>query len=173
MPTAVTPTFPIEFIPIPESNYRKGRNGMVPDAIAIHIADGSKLAVVSTFKNPANEKSSHFLVNKDGSITQFVNTANASYCNGILDNPINELVLKRTQNPNDWTITIEHEGFGSNDITQAQYAATAMLIKFLSKKWNIPLDRTHVFGHREVFSRKTCPGLINIDKLVQTARLLK
>lgn len=170
MPTNVVPSFPIEFIQIPESNYRKGRNGMVPDAIAIHIADGSKAAVVATFKNPAVEKSSNFLVNRDGSITQFVNTANASFCTGILDNPINELVLKRTHNPNDWTISIEHEGYGTTDITEAQYNATAMLIAFLNKKWNIPLDRTHVFGHREVFSKKNCPGLINIDKIVQKAR---
>lgn len=172
MPTNVPCPFPIEFIPIPETNYRKGRNGLTPDAIAIHVADGSKAAVVATFKNPTVQKSSNFLVNRDGSITQFVNTANASFCTGNLDNPINELVLERTANPNDWTISIEHEGFGTQDITEAQYTATAALCKFLSQKWNIKLDRTHVFGHREAFSKKTCPGLINVDKIVQKARLL-
>lgn len=145
---------------------------MIPDAIAIHIADGSKASVVATFKDPSVQKSSNFLVNRDGSITQFVNTANASYCTGNIDNPINELTLNRKENPNDWTISIEHEGFGTADITDAQYSATAMLCKFLSLKWGVPLNRTHVFGHREVFSKKTCPGLINIDKIIQKARLL-
>jgi hypothetical protein len=37
---------------------------------------------------------------------------------------------------------------------------------------DIPLDRTHIFGHREVFSKKTCPGLISVDRIVQMARKL-
>lgn len=166
--------FPIEFISIPETNYRKGRNGQMPIAIAIHIAEGSKAAVVSTFKDPSVQKSSHFLVNKDGSITQFVNTGNASYCTGNVDNPVSELVLQKypTSNPNDWTISIEHEGLGTQDITPNQYNATAQLCKFLHDKWGIVLDRTHIFGHREAYSLKTCPGMINIEKIIQKARLL-
>lgn len=172
MPRNIPIPFEIEFIQIPPTNYRDREPGIFPDAIAIHIADGLKASVVATFKDPAVQKSSHFLVNRDGSITQFVNTSKVAYCTGNIDNPINELVLFRITNPNSWSLAIEHEGFGSVDITPAQYAATAKLVKFLHDKWGIPLDRTHIFGHREVFSKKICPGLINIDKIIQMARLI-
>lgn len=171
MPNIVPIPFPIEFVTIPSSNYGS-RNGELPIAIAIHIAEGNKASVIATFKNPAVQKSSHFLVNRDGSITQFVGTADASYCTGNIDNPINELVLSKPSNPNKWTVSIEHEGFSTQDITDAQYQTTSKLCKFLHDKWNIPLDRTHIFGHREVYSKKTCPGMINVEKIVQLSRLL-
>lgn len=172
MPKNIPVPFPLEFINIPATNYRS-RNGELPDAIVIHIADGLKSSVIATFKDPSVQKSSHFLVCRDGSITQFVSTDNASYCTGNVDNPINELVLARpTRNPNGWTVSIEHEGFGTQDITLAQYQTTAKICKYLHDKWGIPLDRTHVFGHREAYSLKTCPGLIDVDKIVQMARKL-
>lgn len=171
LPNAITPPFPIEWIAIPPENFRKGRT-QNPDCIAIHIAEGSKAAVVATFKDPTVQKSSNFLVNRDGTITQFVSTGDTSYCTGNIDNPIQELYLQRKTNPNDWTISIEHEGFATEDITPAQYATTSKLVKFLHDKWAIPLDRTHVFGHREIFSKKTCPGMINVEKIVQLSRLL-
>lgn len=164
--------FPIEFITIPATNYRDRTVGILPDSIAIHIADGSKESVIATFKDPTVQKSSHFLVNKDGSITQFVSTSKTAYCTGNIDNPINQLALARTTNPNDWSLSIEHEGFGTTDITEAQYQTTAKLCKFLSLKWGIQLDRTHIFGHREIYSVKMCPGLINIDRIIQIARKL-
>lgn len=172
MPKDIPIPFPIEFITIPDSNQRAREAGVIPDAIAIHIADGLKASVVATFKDPAVQKSSHFLVNKDGSITQFVSTSKVAYCTGNIDNPVSELALTRTLNPNSWSLAIEHEGFGTQDITDAQYQTTAKLCKFLHDKWGIPLDRTHIFGHREVYSLKTCPGLINIDKIIQMARKL-
>lgn len=164
--------FPIELITIPATNYREREAGIIPDAIAIHIAEGMKASVIATFQDPTVQKSSHFLVNRDGSITQFVSTAKVAYCTGNIDNPINELVLSRTTNPNSWSLAIEHEGFSTSDITPEQYATTAKICKFLHDKWGVPLDRTHIFGHREVFSQKTCPGLINVDKIIQLARKL-
>lgn len=178
LPNPVNIPFPIEFITVPDSNYRKGRLGNLPDVIVLHIAEGSKASVVATFKDPSVQKSSHFLVNRDGSITQFVNTSDAAYCNGIIDNPVSELVLQRfntatpATNPNNWTISIEHEGFATQEINVLQYAATAKLVKLMHDKWNVPLDRTHIIGHREIFSQKTCPGLLNVEKVIQLARKL-
>jgi N-acetylmuramoyl-L-alanine amidase len=172
MPKDIQPPFPIEFIQIPNVNYRQREAGVVPDAIAIHIAEGMKPSVVNEFSDPASQKSSHFLVCRDGSVTQFVNTGKVAFCTGNIDNPINELALTRMLNPNSWSFGIEHEGFSSGDITEAQYQATASLCKFLHDKWGVPLDRTHIFGHREVYSLKTCPGKINVDRIVQMARKL-
>lgn len=171
-PKDITPPFPIEFIVIPDTNYRAREAGVVPDCIAIHIAEGMKPSVVSEFQNAASMKSSHFLVNRDGSVTQFVNTSKVAYCTGNIDNPINELALSRSSNPNSWSFSIEHEGFGTVDITPAQYDTTAKLCKFLHDKWGVPLNRTHIFGHREIYSLKTCPGMINVEKIIQMARKL-
>ncbi len=172
MPKDIPIPFPIEFVDIPKSNYRERETGVVPDCIAIHIAEGSKASVIATFKDPSSAKSSHFLVNKDGSITQFVSTTKVAFCQGNIDNPVNELVMNRTPNPNSYTLSIEHEGFGTQDITPAQYQATARLCKFLHDKWGVPLNRTHIFGHREVYSPKICPGMINVEKIVQMSHLV-
>lgn len=171
LPNQTPITFNPQWVDIPTTNYRS-RNGETPIAVVIHIAEGDKASVVATFKDPTVQKSSHFLVCKDGSVLQFVSTKNASYCNGNVDNPINELVLASKTNPNGWTICIEHEGFSTQDITEAQYATTANIVKYCHDAWNISMDRTHVMGHREIYSLKTCPGLINVDKIVQLARKL-
>lgn len=164
--------FPLQWVDIPAGNFRS-RGAELPTAVAIHIAEGSKASVVATFTDPAVGKSSHFLVCRDGAVVQFVSTKDASFCTGNLDNPINQLVLAAKTNANGWTVSIEHEGFSNQDITDAQYATTALICRYLNGRWGIPLDRTHVFGHREAYSLKTCPGLINIDKIVQKARLIK
>lgn len=171
MPTNATFPLPIESVTIPLSNFRS-RNGELPIAVAIHIAEGTKASVVATFRDPSVEKSSHFLVCRDGSVVQFVATKDASFCTGNIDNPINELVLNKPTNPNGWTISIEHEGVSTQDISSAQYQTTAVIVKYCHDKWGVPMDRTHVFGHREAYSLKTCPGLINVDKIVQMARKL-
>lgn len=172
LPHVVPIPFPITQVTIPSSNYRARTPGQLPDAIAIHIGEGSRAAIISEFQNPTTQKSSHFLVCRDGEIVQFISSTLASFCTGNIDNPINELTLARSANPNDWTISIEHEGSSTQDITPAQYAATSQICAYMKKKWEVPLDRTHIFGHREVFSKKTCPGMINVEKIVQLARLL-
>lgn len=165
-------TFPIDqLVAIPKTNYRS-RGAELPIAVAIHIAEGSRASVISTFQDPTVGKSSHFLVCRDGKVVQFVSTKDASFCTGNIDNPINELVLTMPTNPNGWTISIEHEGFSTADITPAQYDMTARIVEYCHKRWGVPMDRTHVFGHREAYSKKTCPGLINIDTIVQKARLI-
>lgn len=169
MPNDVQPDFLIEFITIPGSNYTVGRGGSVPTAIVIHITEGSKQATLSWFKNSVSQVSSHFLVCKDGATVQFVNTANTAYANGRVDKPVSELVLATKVNPNNWTISIEHEGVSSLGLTDAQYETSSKLVKFLHAKWNIPLNRTHVFGHREVYSLKTCPGVSSIERIIRGA----
>lgn len=170
LPNNIPIPFPIEFIDIPTSNYSVGRS-QSPDCIVIHIAEASKQGVINAFKDPAYQKSSHFLVNKDGTITQFVGTANVAFGNGIVDHPVSELLLQRPGiNPNQWTISIEHEGFAAEDFTEAQYATTTKLVKYLHDKWNIPLDSTHVIRHREINGGKTCPGVVNVERIIRQAR---
>lgn len=172
LPNPIEAPFPIDFVQIPTTNFRVGRPG-VPDMIVIHIVEGSKQSCIGTFKDPSVQKSAHFLTGKDGSITQFVSTGNTAYANGIVHNPVSELVLARLpKNPNDYTISIENEGFSTADVTDAQYSTLIKLVSFLSKKWNIPLDSTHVIRHREIEALKSCPGLVNVEKILQGARAM-
>lgn len=73
-------------------------------------------------------------------------------------------------NPNQWTISIEHEGVSTSDFTEAQYATTTKLVKYLHDKWNIPLDSTHVIRDREINGGKTCPGIVNVERIIRQAR---
>ena len=55
------------------------------------------------------------------------------------------------------------------DRSDAQYASGAELIWALGLRWAIPLDRDHVVGHREVDASQTCPGNLDIDRLLREA----
>ncbi len=171
LPNSIPIPFPLGFKQSP--NYTKGRNGILPDVIVIHIAEGSASSVDNTFLNTSSDpKSAHFLICQDGTIKQYVATGDTAFGNGIVDNPISSIVLSRPGiNPNQYTISIEHEGLSTSDINNLQYNSTVKLVKFLSQKWNIPLDRTHIIGHREIRSSKTCPGMIKVESIIQQARL--
>lgn len=163
----------ITWVDIPASNYRPGRATSLPDVCVIHIAEGNKASCIATFLDPSVQKSSHFLVGRDGSITQFVSSKNTAFCNGIVVTPVSELVLQRLPvNPNEYTFSIENEGFATQDFTDAQYHTNAVLLAYLHKAWNLPLDSTHVIRHREIEQSKTCPGIVNVEKIISLARAL-
>lgn len=170
----ITPiTFNPQWVNIPASNYRVGRTTGTPDVCVIHIAEGSKAACIATFQDPSVQKSSHFLVAKDGTTSQFVSSKNTAYCNGIVVTPVSELVLQRLPaNPNDYTFSIENEGVATDDFTDAQYQTNAEILAYLHKAWNLPLDSTHVIRHREIEQSKTCPGVVNVEKIISLARAI-
>lgn len=173
LPNTVPIPAGITWVDIPTSNYRVGRTTSSPDVCVIHIAEGSKAACIATFQDPSVQKSSHFLVGKDGSITQFVSSKNTAFCNGIVDRPVGELVLQRLPtNPNDFTFSIENEGVATDDFTDAQYHTNAVILAYLHKAWNLPLDSTHIIRHREIEQAKTCPGIVNVEKIISIARAL-
>src|SRR3990167_10626104 len=157
----------------PVPNYTKGRSGQRPEIICLHIGDGTKEQIYSEFLNA--EKSSHYCVNKDGSVWQFVLDENTAWTNGDVKNPTSELVIKfLKENPsvnlNKVTLSIEHEGYGNTDINAIQYNTTIQLVKELCQKWNIPINRKYIIGHREINSvTKTCPGLISIPRIIVEA----
>lgn len=161
----MTPDFPIDFKEVP--NYTKGRKEN-PVLIVIHITEGLRNSVYQTFMT--EPKSTHFLVNKDGTIWQFVRSSDTAWGNGVVDQPTSELVLTKKGNPNDYSISIEHEGFSTSDINDAQYAASVRLVKYLSARWNIPLDRTHIIRHEEITGYKSCPGKVSVEKIIRLAR---
>ncbi len=53
-----------------------------------------------------------------------------------------------------------------------QYAAGAELLWALSLRWSIPLDADHVVGHRAIDATQTCPGNLDIERLLREAAAL-
>ena len=153
----------------PVTNHFKGRGIWKPDCIVIHIAEGLRDSVYSEFLN--NPKSTHYLVNKDGSVWQFVQEEDAAWGNGIVHNPTSGLVQQRPGvNPNLYTISIEHEGFAAQgDMSELMYATSIQLVKDIAGRWNIPLDSVHVIRHRNITDQKSCPGPINVERIIDGA----
>lgn len=159
-------------------NKYNGRNGWKPDMIVCHITEGSYAGAVSWLTNPASKASAHFVVAKDGRITQLVELTDGSWCNGTSTDPNSKVyygkstlkkVKERKTNANYYTVSIEHEGIwsqGKGKLTDAQLAATIELIKHIRAEVKriygieIPIDREHIVGHYEVnpVTKPNCPG---------------
>ena len=139
----------LEKIPfIASPNFVKKENRKI-DRIIIHITQGSFASAIGWFKMRASKVSAHFLVSRAGEVVQMVKLQNVAWHAA----PFNTR-----------SIGIEHEGFykyhgKTTNFTKEQYQASADLVRELAKKYNIPLDRVHIIGHREVPGvTKTCPG---------------
>lgn len=157
--------------PCAVGNFRKGRAlpvGMQIDQITIHVTEGTAVSARSWFNNPAADVSAHYLVAKNGAIDQFVDEGDTAYHNGRVSEPTAPLVLARPGvNPNVYSIGIEHEGSGHDELTPEQRAASiALIANIVRRRPAIQVNRQHVVGHHQVYSKKTCPGAINVDALV-------
>jgi N-acetyl-anhydromuramyl-L-alanine amidase AmpD len=151
-------------------NYWQGRNGLTPKAVVIHTAEGSRAGVDSWFHNPAAEASAHYLINKDGSIWQFVREADSAWANGKLNRPnlSDPLIAYWSQsgvNPNRETISIETERMHTERLTAPQLAALAWLVADIHRRYGWPKDGSRLLGHNEFDSvdRALCPSLTQAE----------
>ncbi|MDD1678749.1 MAG: N-acetylmuramoyl-L-alanine amidase [Methanomicrobiales archaeon] len=150
------------------TNYHSGRHSPYRvDLIVIHVTEGDAASVVAWFSDPAADVSAHYMVRKDGAVVQFVDEGDTAWHAGRVHGCTASLVLERMPaNPNGYSIGIEHEGDGTHELTTEQRAASVALIRDIANRHGIPLDRTHIVGHREIYDFKTCPGAIDVDVLV-------
>lgn len=150
-------------------NHAHGRKSAFPiDVIVIHVTEGNAASVSSWFSNPAASVSAHYMVRKDGVVQQFVRELDTAWHAGRVDHPTAELVkLRAPANPNGYSIGVEHEGNGHEELTDPQRRASIELIQDICMRRDIPQNRRHIIGHREIFSKKTCPGAIDVDRLVR------
>lgn len=157
------------------NNFTRGRHSQYGlDLIVIHVTEGSAASVIGFFHQfrPDNPTSAHYMVQKDGEVVQFVDEADTAYHAGRVDHPTAQLVIDREPaNPNGYSIGIEHEGDGQHELTDPQRAASLALIRDIAKRHSIPIDRRHIVGHHEIYAPKTCPGAIDVDRLVTEAAL--
>jgi hypothetical protein len=128
--------------------------------LVVHIADGWYEGTISWQLNPKSDVSSHFIVARDGSIAQMVDTADAAW-------------TQRSGN-GEW-LSVECEGFtkendrnpgGWERLTEAQMQAVAALLHKCHQVHNVPLQTTNSatgkgLGHHSMgadWGHKECPG---------------
>lgn len=120
--------------------YNVGRQyGFQPTFIVIHVAQGYYLGTISWFKDPQSGVSSHYVVSKNGDVTQMVEEKDEAIHIG--------------SNVNVLSVGIEHEGFVADPatwFTDSMYQGSAALVKNIAQRWGIPLDRCHILGHDEI-----------------------
>jgi N-acetylmuramoyl-L-alanine amidase len=126
------------------------QNGFV-----LHIAEGYYEGTIAWQMNPASGVSSHFIVAKDGRITQMVDTAIAAWTQ---------------RGGNGYWLSIEFEGFVPDPLTAAQLEAAARLFRKGHEVYGYPLQVTDTpygegLGHHSMgaecgvdWGHSECPG---------------
>ena len=114
--------------------------------IVVHTVQGSYKGCISWFQNPAAKVSAHFVLGKNGEVTQMVKEKDIAWHVG---------------SANGYTVGIEHEGFVSdaNWVTPKMLDASAKLSCYLVKKYGLTATKTHIKGHVELPNQThTDPG---------------
>ncbi|MGW7025472.1 N-acetylmuramoyl-L-alanine amidase [Streptomyces decoyicus] len=119
--------------------------------IVIHDTEGSWETTLKLIKDPTYVSWHYTIRSADGLIAQHVPTKDVAWHAG------NWYI-------NSHSVGIEHEGFlAAPDAwyTEAMYRTSARLVKYLSRKYDVPLDRQHILGHDNVpgTTTATIPGM--------------
>jgi N-acetylmuramoyl-L-alanine amidase len=159
---------------IPSPNFTNGRRQYRPEAIVLHILQGSLADADDNYRNSATGKSAHYAVGSAGDVHQYVSEMDTAWHAGRVKHPSWALIKAAGKglyiNPNYYTIGIGHEGQVDSEWSEAMYASSAALIKDICSRWDIPVDREHIIGHNEIFAQNSCPGLkVDLNKLVALA----
>lgn len=142
-------------------NFSSGRAGYRPEAIVIHIMDGTLVGTDAWFNDAASRVSAHYGVGKSGAVHQYVKEVDSAHHAGTIVRPTWPL-LKQRVNPNFYTLGIEHEGFGAAGTAwpAAMLEASLALVRELAGRWDIPMDERHIIPHRMIRANKPhCPGI--------------
>ncbi|MEU6573274.1 peptidoglycan recognition family protein [Streptomyces sp. NPDC046805] len=119
--------------------------------IVIHDTEATLSSMLQTIQVPTEPSWHYSIRSKDGHVTQHVRTKDEAWHSG-------------SQFVNDRSIGVEHEGFLKQPdawYSERMYRASARLVRYLAKKYDIPLDRQHIIGHDNVPAptASTIPGM--------------
>lgn len=120
--------------------------------------------------NPESKVSYHYIIEKDGEITELVDTHNTAWHAGKRMDPTWEPARKDI-NPNLYTVGIAFAGNADEEKTHQQMFALAALIADVSIRHQFAITEQTIVYHREIRADKTCPGNM-VDK-AHIARLAK
>jgi N-acetyl-anhydromuramyl-L-alanine amidase AmpD len=126
--------------PAHRSNYSNANRGPARiDKIVVHVAQGSYSGTINWFQNPGADSSAHYVVGRRGKVAQCVRNEDIAWHAG-------------WWKTNTKSIGIEHAGYVGNprSFTTRMYRSSARLSAYLSRRFNIPVDRRHIIGHNQV-----------------------
>jgi N-acetylmuramoyl-L-alanine amidase len=138
-----------EWIPAPYQALSRGGYGnhdlaARPDSqeiryIIIHDTEASYATTLRLVQDPTYVSWHYSLRSSDGHIAQHVDTRDVAWHAG-------------NWYTNAKSIGLEHEGFAAKGTwyTEAMYLSSAKLVRYLAKRYDIPLDRAHILGHDNV-----------------------
>ncbi|MFF4255972.1 N-acetylmuramoyl-L-alanine amidase [Streptomyces sp. NPDC001663] len=109
------------------------------DRVVVHVTQGGFSSAVKAFQDPDHRAAAHYIVRKDGRITQMIRELDVAFHAG-------------NREYNERSVGIEHEGFVErrSSFTDAMYASSARLTAGICRRYDIPVDREHIIGHVEV-----------------------
>ncbi|WP_251095043.1 N-acetylmuramoyl-L-alanine amidase [Streptomyces sp. Caat 7-52] len=109
------------------------------DRVVIHVTQGGYASAVKVFQDPGHGAAAHYIVRKDGRVTQLIRELDVAFHAG-------------NREYNERSVGIEHEGFveDASSFTDAMYAASARLTAAVCRRYGIPVDREHIIGHVQV-----------------------
>jgi N-acetylmuramoyl-L-alanine amidase-like protein len=144
------PTVSCEWIPAPYEEFGAGDYGnhdlsdrpstQKIDYIVIHDTETLYDPTLKLVQDPTYVSWHYTLRSQDGHIAQHVKTKDVAWHAG------NWYVNAKS-------IGLEHEGFlaqGGAWYTEAMYRTSAKLVRYLTQRYGIPLDRAHILGHDNV-----------------------
>ncbi|GAA3398987.1 N-acetylmuramoyl-L-alanine amidase [Streptomyces roseoviridis] len=149
-PVECPPEVACEWIPAPYEELGGGDYGnhdkadrpvsQSVDYIVIHDTEASWDTTLKLVQDPAYVSWQYSLRSSDGHIAQHVPLKDVGWHAG------NWFVNAKS-------VGLEHEGFLTSPdswYTEAMYRTSARLVRYLAKRYGIPLDRQHVLGHDNV-----------------------
>ncbi|MFF9176578.1 N-acetylmuramoyl-L-alanine amidase [Streptomyces sp. NPDC014793] len=123
------------------ANYRRADrpDDYTVDRVVVHVTQGGYQSAVRAFQDPAHGAAAHYIVRRDGRVTQLIRELDVAFHAG-------------NREYNERSVGIEHEGFveDASSFTDAMYAASARLTAAICARYGIPRDREHVIGHVQV-----------------------
>ncbi|WP_317445530.1 N-acetylmuramoyl-L-alanine amidase [Streptomyces collinus] len=129
------------WVPASAANYRRADrpDDYRVDRVVVHVTQGGYASAVKVFQDPAHRAAAHYVVRRDGRITQLVRELDVAFHAG-------------NRAYNERSVGIEHEGFveDASSFTDAMYASSARLTAAICARYGIPVDREHIVGHVEV-----------------------
>ncbi len=139
-----------EWIPAPYEEFGDGDYGnhdlgdrpesQSIEYIVVHDTEGAWEGVLKMVQDPTYVSWNYSLRSTDGHIAQHLKAKDVGWHAG------NWYVNAKS-------IGLEHEGFLANPdawYTEAMYRSSARLVKYLARKYGVPLDRQHILGHDTV-----------------------
>ncbi|MCX5416762.1 MULTISPECIES: N-acetylmuramoyl-L-alanine amidase [unclassified Streptomyces] len=132
---------PARWVAASEANWRRADrpDDYGVDRVIVHVTQGSYASAVRVFQDPAHQAATHYIVRKNGRVTQMIRELDVAYHAG-------------NRSFNERSIGIEHEGFVDRpqDFTAQMYESSARLTAAICERYGIPVDREHIIGHVEV-----------------------